>query len=279
MSVMAAEAAAGSGASTAAASEAGGAAAGTRAASPKSTGYRRGQHSGANRGRAKRRTSGPKRATSGAPEKAAPTSSRPKQRPESPADDEAARTWRQRTQEAPPPTASLPSGSGSTYRRIILAEFAACVVLVGASPFLKPRSSTETPAEAAAALALSAPMVRLTAVCLTFFILALLANGPRSGKIAAAFGGLVTVGTLVNATDSAKGLTAVFSSQPSSVGGATGVTLGQALGDSSVGASTGTSLAQGSGASVGGSTGTTVGQALGGSVGGSTGLTLGQALA
>jgi hypothetical protein len=42
-------------------------------------------------------------------------------------------------------------------------------------------------------------LVRMTAASILFFALALMANGPRAGRIAAAFGGLVTLGTALNA--------------------------------------------------------------------------------
>ncbi len=233
MSVMIAEgastAAAGSGA--AAGTGAGARAAGSGTRAPRNVS--RGTRSGTKRKTpTKRTTQGPARQTSGTPSPARSTSSRPKQRSESPADDEAARTWRQRTAEAPPPTSFVTGGSGATYRRIILAEFAACVLLVGASPFLKPRSKDQTAAEVAAQLTLAQPMARLTAVCITFFILALLSNGPRSGRIAAAFGGLVTVGTLVNATDVATGLTMMFgpSTQTPATAPSPGAVAGQVPG-------------------------------------------------
>lgn len=53
-------------------------------------------------------------------------------------------------------------------------------------------------------------LVRMTAASILFFALALMANGPRAGRIAAAFGGLVTVGTAVNAGPVWTGLSRVF---------------------------------------------------------------------
>lgn len=95
---------------------------------------------------------------------------------------------------------SLPS---KTYHRIVLAEFAVCVVLIGVQPLLLPRKqSAEGDTEAIAeTVTLAGPLVRLTAVCIVFFVLALMAGGERTGKVAAAFGGLITVGTLLNAAD------------------------------------------------------------------------------
>lgn len=92
------------------------------------------------------------------------------------------------------------------YHRIVIAEFIATIIIIGMSPFLIPRTSAsddpETEAKAAVRdLALSAPLVRLTAACAVFFVLALLSTGQKTGRIAAAFGGLITLGTLINATD------------------------------------------------------------------------------
>jgi hypothetical protein len=92
------------------------------------------------------------------------------------------------------------------YHRIVIAEFIATIIIIAMSPFLVPRTTgsadPETEAKAAVRdLALSAPLVRLTAACAVFFVLALLSTGARTGKIAAAFGGLVTLGALINATD------------------------------------------------------------------------------
>lgn len=97
------------------------------------------------------------------------------------------------------------SRSGA-YHRVVIAEFVATIVIIGMSPFLVPRTdssaSPESEAKAAVrAMTLSAPLVRLTAACIVFFVLALLSTGRKTGKIAAAFGALVTLGALINATD------------------------------------------------------------------------------
>jgi hypothetical protein len=111
-------------------------------------------------------------------------------------------------------TARLPRGGGlppKTYHRAVLAEFVACVVLVGASPVLTPRTKAKGSQQVVdTTVSFAAPLVRLTAVCIVFFVLALMASGPRSGKIAAAFGGLVLLGTLLNATDMFTAITAAF---------------------------------------------------------------------
>lgn len=105
---------------------------------------------------------------------------------------------------------TAPSPPSRTYHRIILAEFVTCVVLVSAVPVLAPRK----PGAADEALSLSAPLVRLTAVCIVFFVLALMGSGDKAGKAAAAFGGLITLGALLNATDTVTGLAMAFAGTP-----------------------------------------------------------------
>jgi len=123
----------------------------------------------------------------------------------------AAQQWLQRQ---PPPTVQLVPEDTGRYRRIIIAEFAATVVIIGASPFLTPRKAGESPAEAAARFSLAAPLVRLSAACIVFFVLALMSHGAKTGRIAAAFGGLITLGALFNATTALDGLSLIFSSTP-----------------------------------------------------------------
>jgi hypothetical protein len=89
---------------------------------------------------------------------------------------------------------------------MVIAEFIVTIILIGMSPFLTPRTSTSgSPSDeakaAAAATSLAGPLVRLTAASIVFFALALLSTGEKTGKIAAAAGGLVVLGTLLNATD------------------------------------------------------------------------------
>lgn len=110
-------------------------------------------------------------------------------------------------------TARLPQDSlpGKTYHRIVLAEFVGCIVLVGASPVLTPRTKAKGSQQVVdTTVSFAAPLVRLTAVCIVFFILALMATGPRSGKVAAAFGGLVLLGTMLNATSMFTAIGKVF---------------------------------------------------------------------
>ena len=118
---------------------------------------------------------------------------------------------------APGPPSMPPEGAGpqptlprGRYRRIVLAEFLAVVLLIGVGPMVKPRPAGQTPEQSGNAADLAAPLVRLTAACALFFILALAASGPRSGRLAAGFGGLVLAGTLLNATTTLQGLTLVF---------------------------------------------------------------------
>lgn len=120
--------------------------------------------------------------------------------------------------QSPPPSPPGRSGSGSlslsaasavggrTYHRLVIAEFIATIIIIGASPFLVPRTSQSSDAESEAkaavrAVTLGGPLIRLTAACIVFFVLALLSTGPKTGKIAAAFGALVMLGALINATD------------------------------------------------------------------------------
>jgi len=98
------------------------------------------------------------------------------------------------------------SEAHGSYHRVVIAEFIVCVLLVGASPFLTPRmdkskSAAEEATAALSSVSLAGPLVRLTALCIVFFSLALLSTGEKTGKIAAALGALVTLGVLLNATD------------------------------------------------------------------------------
>jgi hypothetical protein len=77
--------------------------------------------------------------------------------------------------------------------RVVAAEFVLCVVLVGIGPILirKPKNGHLYQAN---------DFVRLSALSLLFFVLALMSNTPRSARLAAAFGGLVTLGVVYNAS-------------------------------------------------------------------------------
>lgn len=105
------------------------------------------------------------------------------------------------------PSVSMPSYEGhASYHGVVIAEFVVTIILIGMSPFLTPRTSTSgSPSDeakaAAAATSLAGPLVRLTAASIVFFALALLSTGEKTGKIAAAAGGLIVLGVLLNATD------------------------------------------------------------------------------
>jgi hypothetical protein len=99
--------------------------------------------------------------------------------------------------------ATVPTG----YTRWVLVEFIVTLLVVASHPFLAPRKGQEV---SPATKSLAMPLVRLTAVCLIYFVLALMASGPRAGKVAAAFGGLVMVGTIMNATDSMATITTMM---------------------------------------------------------------------
>lgn len=90
-----------------------------------------------------------------------------------------------------------------TYHRVVLAEFVVTILIIGASPIVVPqKQAAAADAEAAAAtVTFAGPLIRLTATCVIFFVLALMATGQKTGKVAAAFGALVMVGAMINATD------------------------------------------------------------------------------
>lgn len=81
------------------------------------------------------------------------------------------------------------AGSAGKYRRILIAEFIVCVIILGLSPLAK------KPGE----MGPTRFMKRGSATCALFVILGLVsAMGRGAGKAAAAFGGLVTVVLLVD---------------------------------------------------------------------------------
>jgi hypothetical protein len=91
---------------------------------------------------------------------------------------------------------------GRVYHRIILAEFLGCLLLIGTTPILIPKTTSGKGGEATVdtGQSLAGPLVRLTALCIVFFVLALMGTGRKTGKVAAAFGGLVLLGTALNST-------------------------------------------------------------------------------
>lgn len=104
-----------------------------------------------------------------------------------------------------------PDLTSGTWHRWIMAEFVVCIVLTGASPFLQPGGPA---AKVTKVDSLAGPMIRLTAVSVLFFVLAIAGSGPRSGKVAAAFGGLVTLGLIFNALPQIATAGAMFGAKP-----------------------------------------------------------------
>lgn len=97
------------------------------------------------------------------------------------------------------------SGSkGGGAHRVVIAEFIACIVIIGASPILT------RPPGSSGHLYVANDFLRLSGVCLLFFILALMSNNPRTARFAAAFGGLVTLGALVNANKALIAIAEIF---------------------------------------------------------------------
>lgn len=198
---------------------------------------------GARSGRAKRRPRG------GA-ERGRETSSRPEQQQQQREDrgrrgDRAVEFYRgaqerqqQGRQEVSKAKAMLPRRS---YHRVVLAEFVICVVLVGAKVVVAPPTKPSGKAgkdvvDSAASLA--APMVQLTAVSVVFFVLALMATGEKAGKVAAAFGALVVVGTALNTSEVFTALSSVFKgpSGAQALGAAAGGPAAEAVAQENAGA-------------------------------------------
>lgn len=86
-------------------------------------------------------------------------------------------------------SSSASSGPGTPERRVLVAEFAVCMVVLALSP-VTDRKRTEGPA---------AFMKRASAVMAVFFVLGLIASGGRgAARAAAGFGGLVTLTLLIS---------------------------------------------------------------------------------
>jgi hypothetical protein len=91
------------------------------------------------------------------------------------------------------------TGPAKTYHRWVMAEFIGCIVLTGLTPLItQPKDAEGNDISGTDAMFGAEALIRLTALCVVFFILALLANHEKSGKFAAAFGGLILAGLLVN---------------------------------------------------------------------------------
>jgi hypothetical protein len=83
-------------------------------------------------------------------------------------------------------------GGPAQARHVLLGEFIACAVIIALSP-LTDRHKSDTPA---------ALIKRSTSIAVLFLFLALVSSGgPRSARVAAAFGALVTVALLVSERD------------------------------------------------------------------------------
>jgi hypothetical protein len=135
------------------------------------------------------------------------------------------------SQSASGPTINI--AGGNSYHRWVMAEFIACIILTGVTPLLsKPKDAdgNDVNLDAKAVLFGADALVRLSALCAVFFILALLANHEKSGKFSAAFGGLITAALLVN-TDPA-----IWTKLGDIFGGAVGSGVQPKQGSSSPGA-------------------------------------------
>lgn len=95
------------------------------------------------------------------------------------------------------------AGKGSGAHRLVIAEFVACVVLIGASPLLTRQAN-------GGHLYVANDFLRLSGVCVLFFILALMSNSPQMSRFSAAFGGLVTLGALYNANAAITAIAQLF---------------------------------------------------------------------
>lgn len=210
MAMVAAEAAAGGGAGAAGAGAAGGG--GAAAGGARGAGAARGARAG-KAGKASGRSSRGARATraergTDQADRPADTRRRAGERTDRSGREEQAERSRYRSaqdrigsgkSEIRKAKAMLPA---KTYHRIVLAEFATCLVLIGAAPIVAPATtSRKGHVEVDTGVSLAGPLVRLTALCVVFFVLALMASGQRAGKVAAAFGGLVTLGVAMNSIE------------------------------------------------------------------------------
>lgn len=97
---------------------------------------------------------------------------------------------------------------GKSYHRIVLGEFVVCVVLIFTGSIVKPKVKD-------GAYVFVHVLVQLTAVCAVFFVLALLGSAKTTGKLAAAFGFLITLGVLLNSTGAIIELGKIFGLKPS----------------------------------------------------------------
>lgn len=128
------------------------------------------------------------------------------------------------------------AGPSGGAHKLVLAEYLAVMLMLIATEILGPLGQGDTlpsPQDAAKSSVGAGILVRMTAASILFFALALMANGPRAGRIAAAFGGLVTVGTALNAGPVWTGLARVFggaASAPAPAAGEGGSAAGEGSG-------------------------------------------------
>jgi hypothetical protein len=97
---------------------------------------------------------------------------------------------------------SLPGGQGA--HRLLVAEFALCVVLVGMTPVVMRKPDDQ------GRLYVPNDIVRVSAVSLIFFTLALLSNTRGGSRFASAFGALITLGVLYNTAGTITALGSIF---------------------------------------------------------------------
>jgi hypothetical protein len=114
--------------------------------------------------------------------------------------------------EGPQGSVSVEAGG---YHRYVLAEFVACLAMIAGGMILIADKSTTADGSdtAAASRSYAKELVQLTALCVVFFILALAGSGPKTGKVAAAFGGLVMLGVAWNLSEMWSGLAKALGGQ------------------------------------------------------------------
>lgn len=102
------------------------------------------------------------------------------------------------------------------YTKVIAAEYAFAVVLLGAAPLVPNPAKSDH-----GAVRVVEPLARFTALWIVFLVLSLLSSGRSTGRIAAAFGGLVLLGVAYSARNTITGAAALLSSatgtQPSNL--------------------------------------------------------------
>jgi len=92
------------------------------------------------------------------------------------------------------------------HRTALIAEFLACMIMIGLTPFLLGRAKSDG--------SIAHPFIRLTACMGLFFILGLMSSGAKSGRIAVAVGGLITVGVTLTFIPQAAVIARLFGAHP-----------------------------------------------------------------